>query len=165
MRRYTKYIKKAKDLGIKDAKIIPAESIVTAEWVKLKCQFGCYGYGRKLTCPPYSPTPEQTRRMIADYKYGLLLHGHEYPDICNIVSAMEREFFLDRYHRAYGMGAGPCHLCEKCSKFCRHADKARPSMEASGIDVYSTVRANGFPIEVVKTITSEVNYYGVVLIE
>lgn len=165
MRKYTRYVKRAKELGIKDAKVIPAESIVTAEWVRLKCQFGCYGYGRKLTCPPHSPTPEQTRKMIAGYKSGLLLHGHEYPDISNIVYALEREIFLDGYHRAYGMGAGPCHLCEQCSKLCRHADKARPSMEACGIDVFSTVRAHGFPIEVLPTTNSEINYYGVVLIE
>jgi hypothetical protein len=38
-------------------------------------------------------------------------------------------------------------------------------MEACGIDVYTTVRANGFPIEVVKTQTCKANYYGLVLIE
>jgi len=165
MRGYTNYIKQAKDLGVKDAKIVPAKSIVTAEWVRLKCQFGCNGYGRKLTCPPYSPPPEQTRKMIAHYECGLLLHGDEYTDICNIVSTLEREIFLDGYHQAFGMGAGPCDLCEKCSKSCRYPDKARPSMEACGIDVFSTVRANGFPIEVLKTNTCKGNYYGMVLIE
>ncbi|UCD84523.1 MAG: DUF2284 domain-containing protein [Deltaproteobacteria bacterium] len=165
MKKFTKHIKKAKALGVKDVKIIPTASIVIAEWVRLKCQFGCYGYGRKLTCPPNSPTPEQTRSMVTNYKYGLLLHGHEYPEICDIVYTLERELFLDGYHRAYGMGAGPCHLCEKCAKFCRHADKARPSMEACGIDVFSTVRANGLPIETLKTADEEPNYYGVVLIE
>ncbi|MBA7597299.1 hypothetical protein ES703_04301 [subsurface metagenome] len=46
MKEYSKYLKKAEDLGAKEAKIIPAKSIVTAEWVKLKCQFGCNRYGR-----------------------------------------------------------------------------------------------------------------------
>ena len=61
MEEYTKYMKRAKDLGVKNAKIISTKSIVTAEWVRLKCQFGCGGYGRTLTCPPYSPTPEKKR--------------------------------------------------------------------------------------------------------
>lgn len=165
MRGHTEYIKKARDLGVKDAKIIPAKSIVAAEWVRLKCQFGCDGYGWKLTCPPYSPTPEQTKRMLACYEYGLLVHGDEYADIRNIVFRLEREIFLDGYHKAFGMGAGPCNLCAKCPKSCKHPDEARPSMEACGIDVFGTVRANGFPIKVLKTTTCKCNYYGVVLIE
>jgi hypothetical protein len=39
------------------------------------------------------------------------------------------------------------------------------SMESCGIDVYATIRANGFPIEVVKDRAGEQNYYGLVLIE
>ena len=38
-------------------------------------------------------------------------------------------------------------------------------MEACGIDVFATARANGFPIEVVKDESCEDNYYGLVLIE
>ena len=68
MKRYTRYIKKAKSLGVRGAKIIHANSIVTAEWVRRKCQFGCDGYGHSLTCPPYSPSPEQTRKMVKGYK-------------------------------------------------------------------------------------------------
>jgi predicted metal-binding protein len=165
MKAYAGYLKRAKELGAKDAKIIPAKSIVTAEWVRLKCQFGCDGYGGCLTCPPYSPTPEQTRRMIAEYKHALLIHGNKYTNIRKIVAALEREIFLDGYHKAFGMGAGPCNLCARCPKFCRYPDEARPSMEACGIDVYTTVRAHGFPIEVTKTRSSRENYYGVILIE
>jgi len=165
MVEYAQYIKRAKDLGTKDAKIISAKSIVTAEWVRLKCQFGCDGYGRALTCPPYSPTPEQTGRMLTHYENGLLLHGDEHSGIRTIVSTLEREIFLDGYYKAFGMGAGPCDLCEKCPKSCKYPERARPSMEACGIDVFSTVRANGFPIEVLKTNFCERNYYGVVLID
>jgi hypothetical protein len=38
-------------------------------------------------------------------------------------------------------------------------------MEACGIDVFATARANGFPIEVVRDYSCEQNRYGVVLIE
>ena len=118
-----------------------------------------------MTCPPYSPTPEQTKRMLAHYKYALLIHGDEHTDISRIVSALEKNIFLDGYYKAFAMGAGPCTLCAKCAKSCRYAERARPAMEACGIDVYSTVRANGFPLEVLKTKTCKENYYGVVLIE
>jgi predicted metal-binding protein len=165
MRGYTKFIKRAKELGAKEAKVIAAKSIVTAEWVRLKCKFGCSGYGQSLTCPPYSPTPEETRRVLGCYKAALLVHGNAYKDIHAMIPTLEREIFLDGYFKAFGMGAGPCQLCKKCAKFCRHPDKTRPAMEACGIDVYTTVRANGYPIGVVKTENCKGNYYGVVLIE
>jgi hypothetical protein len=38
-------------------------------------------------------------------------------------------------------------------------------MEACGIDVYKTVRDNGFPIEVLRTREEERNIYGVILVE
>ncbi len=161
----SKYIKRAKKLGARAAKVIPAESIVAAEWVRLKCQFGCDGYGGCLTCPPHSPTPETTRRMLTHYKSGLLIHGKEYTDIRSIVVTLEREMFLDGYFKALGMGAGPCNLCRVCDETCCHADKARPSLEACGIDVFTTVRANGYPIEVLNTSSCRGNYYGIVLFQ
>lgn len=165
MKKYAKYIKKAKRLRVKDAKIIPAKSIVAAEWVRLKCQFGCDRYGQCLSCPPYSPTPDETRRMLTDYKYGLLIHGDEETNIRKIIFILEKAVFLDGYYKAFGMAAGPCQLCAKCPKICRHAEEARPSMEACGIDVFTTVRANGLPVKVLKSNSCKRNYYGVVLIE
>lgn len=165
MPNYAKFVKLAKGMGAKEAKIIPAKSIVAAEWVKMKCQFGCEGFGQSLTCPPYSPAADFTRRMLAFYKHAILVHGGQYANIHAIIPKLEREIFLDGYYKAFGMGAGPCQLCEKCAKFCRHPDKTRPSLEACGIDVYSTVRANGYPIKVLKDYGCKGNYYGIVLIE
>jgi len=165
MLRFIKYIKRAKELGAKEAKVISTKTIVAAEWVRMKCQFGCDGFGRSLTCPPYSPTPDLTRRMLTYYKYALLVRGDEYTDIHAIIPELEREVFLDGYFKVFGMGAGPCLLCEKCAKSCRHTDKTRPAMEACGIDVYTTVKNNGFPIKVLKESNCKGNYYGIVLIE
>jgi len=165
MPKYEKYILKAKKLGAKEAKVISPKTIVVAEWVRMKCQFGCDGYGQSLTCPPYSPSPEETRRLISFYKSAILVHGGVYTDIHALIPELEQEIFLDGYFKAFGLGAGPCQLCVKCAKFCRHPDKTRPSMEACGIDVYSTVRANGYPIKVLKDGNCKGNYYGLVLIE
>ncbi|MEI6424719.1 MAG: DUF2284 domain-containing protein, partial [Lentisphaerota bacterium] len=75
-----KYLKKAVSLGALDAKIIPADSVVTAAWVRLKCQFGCGGYGQCLTCPPHSPAPEKTAEIISCYRKAILLHGGEHSE-------------------------------------------------------------------------------------
>ena len=40
---------RALELGAKAAKIIEADSIVTAPWVRVKCQFGCPAYGTRLS--------------------------------------------------------------------------------------------------------------------
>jgi predicted metal-binding protein len=162
------YIQTALRMKAKDAKVIPSETVVTAQWVREKCQFGCGGYGQRLTCPPHSPTPEKTRDMLSHYKYALLVHGDENTPVNRIVVKLERKIFLDGHEKAFAFGCGPCFLCEDCPQnpgSCRHPEEARPSMEASGIDVYSTVKAHGLPLEVLKNEQEKPNYYGLILIE
>ena len=48
-------------LGAVDAKVIRADQVVVRNWVRWKCRFGCNSYGKFLMCPPYAPTPEETR--------------------------------------------------------------------------------------------------------
>jgi predicted metal-binding protein len=162
-----RFVKRACALGAKEAKIISPQKVFTAEWVRRKCQYGCDGYGVHLTCPPYSPTPQETRRMLDEYEIAILIHNPDgWTDIQSIVYTLEREAFLAGYYKAFGMGSGPCELCEECDlKGCRHADQARPSMEACGIDVYHTARTAGYPIEVVRDRTRPQNYYGLLLLE
>ena len=163
-----KYMKEAIKLGARDAKVIKPATIVTAQWVRIKCQYGCGGFGDRLTCPPHSPTPEQTARMVGEYRAALLIHGGEHEDVSEVAVKIERLAFLDGFYKAFAMGAGPCRLCGDCTlkaRDCRHPYEARPSMEACGIDVYQTARNNGYPIQVVKDHTCEENYYGLVLIE
>ena len=163
-----RWIEAARRLGAAEAKALAPETVVTAPWVRLKCQYGCAGYGRRLTCPPHSPTPEETRRLLDCYSSALLLHSPGQGDwraIDDVVAELEREVFLAGHYKAFGFGCGPCHLCEECTlTSCAHPSRARPSMEAAGIDVYATARANGFPIEVVTDHDCPQNYYGLVLI-
>ena len=166
--RYGLWADKARDFGAAAAKLVSPASVVTAEWVRMKCQYGCGGYGRRLTCPPYSPTPQQTREMLNEYRLAVLVHvpGGYGESVKTIVAKLEREIFLAGHYKAFAFGSGPCNLCEECTlEFCTHAEQARPSMEAAGIDVYATARANGYPIEVVKNHDCPQNYYGLVLIE
>jgi len=87
--------------------------------------------------------------------------------IRELVAKIERDMFLDSFYKAFGMGAGPCHLCEKCdvTKPCKHPYEARPSMEACGIDVYQTVRNVGLNLEVVKSYEMPCTYCGLIVIE
>ncbi|MGA2698796.1 MAG: DUF2284 domain-containing protein [Methanoregula sp.] len=65
--------KAARSLGAADAKVIPAADVIVENRVRLKCRAGCIGYGKKLTCPPYVPTPDEFRKILAEYRYALLV--------------------------------------------------------------------------------------------
>jgi predicted metal-binding protein len=166
------YVEKALEMGVDGAKVIDPGSVVTAEWVRMKCQFGCPGFGMTLCCPPRTPTPDITRKVIDSYQKAILFHrrfkkGERSKLLNEIVVRLEIEIFLDGYYKAWSMGSGPCRLCKECDLTgpCKHGYKARPSMEACGIDVFKTARDNGFPIEVVRTHEEERNSYGLILVE
>jgi predicted metal-binding protein len=109
----------------------------------LKCRYGCGG------C-----------------KHAILVHCKEVGSSTAIMRDGERRIFLAGFYKAFGRGNGPCGLCVNCNlKRCTRTERARPAMEACGIDVYATVRANGYPINVVKDYSGDADYHGLVLIE
>ena len=63
----------ARRLGAVEAKVVPASCIVVEERVVWKCKIGCRAYGKKLVCPPFTPTAEEFRKGLRDYRYALLL--------------------------------------------------------------------------------------------
>ena len=162
----TRLVQAAVKLGALGAKVIAPSSVETAEWVRWKCRFGCGGYGSSLVCPPHSPKPAETRAMLDQYTRAVLFQA---PDgqSKKIAVALERELFLAGYYKAFGLGAGPCPLCKSCAfdEGCRHPHKARPAMEACGIDVFATARKHGFPLDVVRNHGDEQHYYGLVLVD
>lgn len=170
------YVELARSMGVSRAQIVDTSHVVVANWVRLKCQYGCGGYGACLTCPPHSPVPEYTRRMLGEYSKGLLLQVENVTflnrprvgsKLAQIVADLERGIFLDGYHKAFAMSAGPCRLCKPCdtSHPCKEPHRARPSMEACGIDVYQTARNCGFALEVVQGTDCPYSYVSLVLIE
>jgi predicted metal-binding protein len=178
MEKYAKFIDTAKKLGADNAKVIKTESIVTAAWVRWKCHYGCSMYGSSLCCPPTTPDWRETKELIQCYENALLVHykkgfqGKTNPT--EIVTQLEKELFFAGYYKAFALGGGPCKLCGLCAKGqCVHPGDARPSMESCGIDVFTTVRNNGFSIKVLKKGYEEilaekspkVDRFGLVLIE
>ncbi|RQD84015.1 MAG: DUF2284 domain-containing protein [Methanocalculus sp. MSAO_Arc2] len=162
--------------------VIPVDEIVVSEWVRLKCRFGCKGYGKHLSCPPYTPGPEEMRRILSGYRSAMLVrfdgdpaHPEIGPDdipldfhpfykemilwIWNTMWELEKIAFYDGFYKAFGFGAYPCIHCETCvveewdgpvdesiRRRCRMMDRVRPSMEATGMDVFATARKVGWAI-------------------
>jgi predicted metal-binding protein len=82
---------------------------------------------------------------------------------------LEGELFKDGYYKAFVFLAGPCRLCKKCAAVendpCLFPWKARPSMEACGIDAYQTARNNGFFIETLRERTETNNVYCLMMVD
>ncbi|MGQ9719166.1 MAG: DUF2284 domain-containing protein [Nitrososphaerales archaeon] len=180
-----KFCEAAKKLGAFESKIISTDNIVINDRTRLKCQYGCPFYGRYLTCPPFSPIPEQTRKLVNEYKWALLfkmrfssvipegvfeggIHSIKNMAMLQKTAAeLERHIFLSGYQSAFAMACGPCLLCDECTLQlgkCRNPSIARPAMESMGIDVATTAEKAGYKSKVYTSITDAVDIYGLVLI-
>ncbi len=175
MQSFSKYIKQAQASGVDHVRVIDPAAVVVANWVRMKCQFGCGGYGKRLTCPPFSPTPEYTQALLREYEKALLLQieniapqdeSQIHDQFKRLVPGLERELFLDGYYKALALTTGPCYFCNHCQpeKPCEYPHLARPAMEACGIDVYQTVRNCGMQIQVVRSRESCCTYVSLILI-
>lgn len=71
--KFSFLIDAARELGAAEAKVIPAAEIIVENRVALKCRAGCIGYGKKLTCPPHVPTPDEFRKILSEYRYALIV--------------------------------------------------------------------------------------------
>ncbi len=156
----------ARDLGFRRTTPISPGDVTAAPWVEVKCRFGCGGYGKGGQCPPRSPRADDTRAVLSSYSRALLVEG-EPPtaDFHRRMLALERSAFLGGSPRALAFVAGPCRLCPDCEPdACRRPAEARPSMEASGIDVYATAAAAGWRLEPVPDRESPATYVGLLLV-
>jgi len=106
--------------------------------------------------------PEAARRQIIRR---CLRPGKETPRACEHGEKMAFEGGL---HFATGLIGGCCRLCEECVAVqgetkCRFPFKARPSMEAMGIDVFSTLEKVGLPVSGLP-VKNRVTWTGLILI-
>ncbi len=154
-----------------DATLIPAKDIVTAEWVRQQCLYGCNGFGRRFSCPPYTPTPAETRKVLKEYKTAILIKflgdvGETKPErfvsremttyVQDVMYELEKMAFSAGFYKAFAYTGHQCGLCTHCTAKddgaeltdCLNRRKMRPSMEAAGIDVYATCASVGWDLEI-----------------
>ena len=165
--------------GVADFKWIDPRDIVTAQWVRAKCMFGCRNYGTHACCPPNVPSVSECKQLFSEYGNGVIFHfpiAVENPDDRHVWSrkmnqlllSVEREVFLQGYQKTLLLPMSPCGVCEECTgvrEDCKNPSLARPTPEGMAIDVYSTVRRYGFPIEVLTNYKQMMNRYAFLLVE
>jgi predicted metal-binding protein len=158
-------INKIKDMdnieGFVDAKPIKASSIITAFWVRFKCKYACGNYNTNLDCPPYSPSPEETAKVLESYEYAILIQCKDDPEVTSkIAITLEKIAIVMEFYKAISFGAGSCKHCQKCNlKSCINRDIARPSMESSGIDVVQTAKNNDYKMVDYDTNSERILYH------
>jgi predicted metal-binding protein len=161
-------------LGASMAQVIPADWVQIDERVRLKCSVSlCPNYDKSIHCPPHTPSTEFMKKALSRYAYAILFALEISPvdhfsvrsierqaaagwsrKCLEIVGTLESLAFGSGYYLAMGFGQGSCRkaLCgqNKCLVLeggsCPFSLKARPSMEAVGMDVYGLVTRVGWEI-------------------
>ncbi|RJS71751.1 MAG: DUF2284 domain-containing protein [Candidatus Syntrophoarchaeum sp. WYZ-LMO15] len=150
------------EYGASNARVIEIKDLVIDERTRLKCQFGCPNYRKNLMCPPYVPGPEEFSKIVSRYSWAILFEfevpNEEVSEVKGIqkklqtfIERMELEAMKLGYSFALGLKAGGCTICDRCIAWlgegnlpCRHPERARPAMEALGIDVIGTLKKIGY---------------------
>ena len=161
-----KYLDLLHTLGAAEALVISAADIVVADWTIMKCLYGCPTYGHNRCCPPYAPGADRMRRILAEYTTAIIFSCPRMEAVTPAALAAAKALAADGRYKALAFGAGPCHLCHKCTPDAcpRPADTA-PSPEACGIDVIATARRAGIPIHIPPRPSAPLTCIGLLLVE
>jgi predicted metal-binding protein len=154
-------------------------SIVVAQWVRMKCLYGCPDYGKSGMCPPNTPPVADCERFFGEYSSAVIFHfektvakpedRHEWSrGIDRRLSDLERDVFLAGHVKAFLLYMDTCNICTPCAGTradCKDPKRARPSPDAMAVDVFSTILRAGYPIEVLTDYRRAMNRYAFLLID
>ena len=175
-------LKKNSNYGLEKIVPFPIEKIDVAEWVRLKCQFGCSQYNTNWCCPPASPDLVKVRAVLQEYSQALLLIGSrqckdfylnnakrraEQVRSWKEVVGIERQLFLEGYDKAISLVSSSCALCKKCTypEACRFPKERRPPIEAFSIDLIGTLDKLRMRTPVAQNTDESFKYYAIILLE
>lgn len=171
---YDSLEKYARELGADMTCIIDPGIIRVENWPRMKCQFGCFRFNRCYTCPPVVPPVRVIREFVAEYSAAMLFEfsgcstTDDFRTLQDTAYELERSAFLGGYYKSFSAVAGSCKLCAECMMAKDEpciSTKARPSLEALGIDVYHLARHAGIGLDVVKGRENGFKSFGLVFIE
>lgn len=165
--------------GLEDFRWIDPAKIVVSQWVRMKCTFGCREYGRTGSCPPNVPSVAECERFFREYHRAVIFHFEKKMDKpedrfnwtkrinLNLVM-LEREVFISGYEKAFLLFMDSCCICAECTADrakCKEPKLSRPAPEAMAVDVFATVRAVDYPIEVLSDYSQAMNRYAFLMVE
>jgi predicted metal-binding protein len=165
--------------GYSDYKWLDPYEIVVSQWVRMKCEFGCPSYGKVASCPPNNPSVDECRRFFSEYTRAILFHfPKNAPDKVERKTwsartnlklvKLERDIFLAGHPKAFLLFMDSCEICTECvpdRANCKEPKLSRPSPEGMAVDVFTTVRKLGYPIEVLTDPTQQMDRYAFLLVD
>jgi predicted metal-binding protein len=121
----------------------------------------------------------ECRQFFDDYQSAAVFHfekavaqpedRHRWSRETNLaLLQLERAVFLAGHRKAFLLFMDSCHLCADCAsarESCKNPRQSRPSPEGMAMDVFSTVRKLGYPIEVLTDYDQAMNRYAFLLVE
>jgi 5-hydroxybenzimidazole methyltransferase len=175
-------LKKGRHYNITEVIPFSPSDIMVAQWVNLKCRYGCSKYGSSWCCPPATPALDKVEALLSEYSLAVLLVGtHQYESfyrdnhqkrIQQVRSwkgtlSLERFLFLKGYYKAFSLIGEACALCKECAypDECRFPRERRPSLEALSIDVIGTVKRLGRSPQIAQHFCETYSYYAIILVE
>jgi predicted metal-binding protein len=168
--------------GLNSITPFTVDKIVVAEWVAMKCRYGCNNYNSSWCCPPATPNPEKAQKIINEYSVALLMEGRKNHSDFYLnngqkrgvqvkcwkgMLSLERMLFLEGYYKAFSLVGECCALCKVCAypNDCRFPQEKRPSVESFSIDVIGTLKKLGITPRVAMDKDETYNYYAIMLLE
>jgi predicted metal-binding protein len=98
-------LQRALELGAEKAKIIDTETVVVAEWVRWKCQYGCPLFAKDPFHPPFAPDAESTKKVLTEYTKAILLNGSHGQTLTEAAIKLEGEAYHRGYYKAFALTA------------------------------------------------------------
>ncbi len=165
--------------GAGKAEIISGDKVILSPIFRDICATNtCGNYGKCYMCPPDVGDIQELMDKVREYPFGLLYQtispledSFDYEGMTaageahvQVSQQMQETLALLLPEGFLHLTCGGCRLCEVCAKRegkpCAHPDKALPSLESCGIDVYNTTRGTSL-----KYINGKdtVTYFGIVL--
>lgn len=165
--------------GFEDFRWLDPREIVVAEWVRMKCLYGCREYGHNAACPPNAPPVDTCARFFREYRRAVVFHfaksvdrpedRHAWSRKLNLeLLKLEHEVFKAGFVKAFLLFFDSCGLCLDCAGTradCKEPKLSRPTADAMAMDVFATVRKIGYPIEVLSDYGQEMNRYAFLLVD
>jgi predicted metal-binding protein len=166
------------ELQIEKFKWIDADRIAVAQWVRVKCQFGCEDYGLGA-CPPNTPSVADCERFFHEYHRAIFIpltveaDKNHYPSdwsaaMTKKLLELERRIFLMNFPKAFLLNQSCCSLCKSCpgSRLeCIDKKHSRPSPESFAVDVYQTALNIGEELHVIDSNPSQITRVALLMVD
>lgn len=138
--------------GLTATKFIYMNQVFTSRATRMRCQYSCSMTRQCDKVPPLTFTAPETKETLAEFKFGIMVR-QEVPltsetnikevweQFSDTMIKVERACQIRGYGKAAVLFVGNCLYChhDDSLRSCDYTHKARPTCEAIGLELKSTL--------------------------